>query len=124
MSSQTNPKRRCCFCGTELYGRADKKFCDDNCRNNYHYRIRLNDNDDLVIKMVNSTLLKCRETLKTLCLGQKKIVDKKLLDDRHFDYELMTNVYKTKGESEYRVVYDYAYKILNDDEVLILKFVK
>ena len=74
MSSQTNPKRRCCFCGTELYGRADKKFCDDNCRNNYHYRIRLKDNDDLVIKMVNSTLLKCRETLKTLCLGQKKIV--------------------------------------------------
>lgn len=123
MSSQTNPKRRCCFCGTELYGRADKKFCDDNCRNNYHYKVRYKDNDD-VIKMVNSTLLKCRETLKNLCLGQKTIVEKQLLDDRHFDYELMTNVYKTKGKSEYRVVYDYAYRILNEDEVQIVKFIK
>lgn len=123
MSSQTNPKRRCCFCGTELQGRADKKFCDDNCRNNYHYKVRYKDNDD-VIKMVNSTLLKCRETLKNLCLGQKTIVEKQLLDDRHFDYELMTNVYKTKGKSEYRVVYDYAYRILNEDEVQIVKFIK
>lgn len=124
MSSQIKSPKCCLFCGTELYGRADKKFCDDNCRNNYHYRIRFKDNDDVVIKMVNSTLLKCRETLKTLCLGQKTVVEKKLLDDRHFDYELMTNIYKAKGKSEYRVVYDYAYKVLNDEKVQIVRFIK
>ena len=26
----------CHYCGAELKGRSDKKFCDDYCRNNYY----------------------------------------------------------------------------------------
>lgn len=29
-------KSRCLHCGTEMYGRSDKKFCDTRCKNAYH----------------------------------------------------------------------------------------
>lgn len=124
MSSRTRLKKCCAFCGAELYGRSDKKFCDDNCRNNYHYKIKDKNIDDLTIKIINGKLLSNREVLKSLCVGQRTIVKKKLLDDRCFDYELITCLYKTKIGTEYHVVYDYAYKLLNDDDIQILKFVK
>lgn len=123
MSSRTSIQRCCRFCGAELYGRSDKKFCDDNCRNNYHYKTKCKE-DDGVVKTVNVALSSNREILKSLCAGSKAIVKKKLLDDQDFDYELITNIYKAKSESEYRIVYDYAYKMLNDDDVKILRFVK
>lgn len=123
MSSQTKIVRNCLCCGAEITGRFDKKFCDDNCRNNYHYKIKCKE-DDGVVKMVNNALLNNRKILKSLCGECKAIVKKKLLDDRGFDYELVTNIYKAKSESEYRIVYDYAYKMLHDDDVKILKFVK
>lgn len=28
--------KQCLFCGSELKGRSDKKFCNDFCRNNYN----------------------------------------------------------------------------------------
>ena len=123
MSSQTKIVRNCLYCGAEIIGRFDKKFCDDNCRNNYHYRIKSKEYDG-VVKMVNGALLNNRKILKSLCGECKEIVKKKSLDDRGFDYDLITNIYKAKSESEYRIVYDYAYKILNDDDVKILRFVK
>ena len=99
MSSQTKIVRNCLYCGAEIIGRFDKKFCDDNCRNNYHYRIKSKEYDG-VVKMVNGALLNNRKILKSLCGECKAIVKKKSLDDRGFDYDLITNIYKAKSESE------------------------
>lgn len=121
MFSRTKSEKCCLFCGGEIVGRSDKKFCDDTCRNNYHYRVK--DNDLLLIKRINGILLNNRATLKSLCVGQKTIVKKKTLNDKCFDFEQITNLYKTKDGVEYRVVYDYAYKLLNDDNVQLLKFI-
>lgn len=123
MSSQTKIIRNCLYCGAVISGRLDKKFCDDNCRNNYHYKVKDRNADVLMIKMINETLLCNRDILKSLCVGQKTIVKKRQLDDKRFDYDLITCIYKTKVGTEYRVIYDYAYKLLNDDEVQLLKFV-
>ncbi len=120
MSLRIKSSRYCLFCGYELYGRFDKKFCNDNCRNNYHYHLR---NDDSLVKKMNSILLTNREILKSLCVGRKTVVEKQCLDKRCFNYELITNLYKTCAGTEYRVVYDYAYKLLNDEQVLLMKFI-
>ncbi len=32
------PTHSCLECGTELYGRKDKQFCDMNCKNHYYNR--------------------------------------------------------------------------------------
>jgi len=37
MAKQTeNPDKTCENCGKSLYGRTDKRFCNDNCRNTYN----------------------------------------------------------------------------------------
>ncbi|RYF12576.1 MAG: DUF2116 family Zn-ribbon domain-containing protein, partial [Flavobacteriales bacterium] len=37
--------RFCLDCNTEIKGRADKKFCDDQCRNNYNNRRKSEDGE-------------------------------------------------------------------------------
>ncbi|MBC7654417.1 MAG: DUF2116 family Zn-ribbon domain-containing protein, partial [Oligoflexus sp.] len=32
--------KQCLDCGNSIKGRADKKFCDDQCRSNYNNRIK------------------------------------------------------------------------------------
>lgn len=124
MSLQTNSLRYCLYCGTEIIGRSDKRFCDDSCRNNYHYHIKAKSDSAIMIKRVNAQLLNNREILKSLCIGNRIVIEKKLLDDNLFDFELITNLYKAKNGAVYRVVYDYAYKMLNDGNVQLLRFMK
>lgn len=74
-------ERLCLDCGTLIRGRADKKYCDDACRNNYNNRLKVEDN--LVIKRVNSILKKNRAILAGLNpTGKTKITRKKLITDR------------------------------------------
>jgi len=34
-----NQQRNCPECGEKIIGRADKKFCSDQCRNSYNNRL-------------------------------------------------------------------------------------
>ena len=113
-------KKQCLFCGEALLGRSDKKYCDDNCRNNHHYQMRKDDNE--VIKSVNTSLIKNREILRSLAANTKTMVMKEKLVDANFNFNVMTSVYRTRKGSEYKVLYDYAYRVVNEYEVLILKY--
>ena len=112
-------ERQCSFCGKAISGRLDKKFCDDNCRNNYHY-VR-NKDANLLIKAINHTLLKNRSVLAMLCCNAKNIVERQKMEENGFDFNCFTALYKTRKGDDYRLVYDYAYKII-DDNVLIIKY--
>ena len=112
--------KTCSYCGKELIGRTDKKYCDDNCRNNHHYRIK-NDNASL-IRNINDSLLFNRNILKILCKGKKTMLKKQQLLNRGFDFEMMTNVYHTKKNEYYIVVYDYAYRFISEEEILLIKY--
>lgn len=116
--------RTCLFCGKVLSGRSDKKYCDDSCRNNHHYQIKREKDDDnqYFVKMINASLLQNRRILMLHNSRRSVIVKKQSLIDEHFDFELVTSVCKTKKGIEYRVVYDYAYKSLNEEEVLLFKY--
>lgn len=113
-------KSNCLFCGAVLSGRSDKKYCDDNCRNNHHYQLRKDDNT--IIKSVNAILMKNREILKSLSANTKTLVMKKELVAANFNFDVMTSVYNTKKGLEYKVLYDYAYRMVGEHEVLILKY--
>ena len=119
MKGLLEENRTCVFCGRELTGRLDKKFCDDICRNNYAYR--RNKHNDEIIKKTNKTLLHNRNILKSISECRRKIVKKQLLVDNDFDFDVITGVYKTHRQYEYKMLYDYAYRCINDEEVLILK---
>lgn len=56
-------ERICLDCNAVINGRADKKFCDDQCRTHYNNRIRTEDNSFL--NEVNRILKKNRAILNT-----------------------------------------------------------
>lgn len=112
-------ERRCLYCDAPLSGRIDKKYCDDNCRNNHYYNIKKK-NSDIVVS-INKILLNNRNILKSLYKNKSKI-NRQYLLDKQFDFDLFTGVYRTKTKSEYVIIYDYAYKFVDDDEIVVIKY--
>ena len=119
MENIAEVKRCCIFCGRELIGRSDKKFCDDACRNNYAYQ--RNKSSNVAINRVNKSLLHNRNVLKSIAKCGKKVVKRQFLVDKDFDFDVITGVHKTYKYQEYMMLYDYAYKCINDEDVLVLK---
>lgn len=120
MDDITKVIRCCTYCGKELTGRSDKKFCDDGCRNNYRYQWNKY-NNEIVIK-VNKSLLHNRNVLKSMIKSGKKMVKKQCLVDNDFNFNLMTGLHTTNKRQEYRVIYDYAYRCVDDEYVMVLKY--
>lgn len=112
-------ERQCFYCGKAISGRVDKRFCDDNCRNNYHYRS--NKDADMFVNKVNNTLLHNRMVLKSLCCNAKTSVKIQILKNMGFDFNYVTALHQTKRNDSYKVVYDYAYKIIGDD-VIVMRY--
>ncbi|MDQ0640787.1 hypothetical protein QF042_004352 [Pedobacter sp. W3I1] len=112
-------ERLCLDCGTLIRGRADKKYCDDACRNNYNNRLKIEDN--LVIKRVNNILKKNRAILAALNPnGKTKVTSKKLIS-LGFNFEYHTYSYKTQNGNTYFFCYEYGYLILSEDSYLLVK---
>jgi len=97
----------CLECGNRLYGRADKKFCNDQCRNNYNNK--LNSDETSLMKMINRSLRKNRRILKELNPKGKAKTKKNVLESKGFDFKYFTNVYKTKEGKIYYFCYEYGY---------------
>lgn len=102
----------CLECGTRLYGRVDKKFCNDQCRNNYNNK--QNRDETSFMKTVNRSLRKNRRILKELNPKGKAKIKRKQLESRGFDFKYFTNVYKTKEGKVYYFCYEYGYLPLDN----------
>ena len=63
-----------------------------------------------------------REMLNLLYKNKNTIINKDQLVECDFNFELLTNIYRTKKNEEYKVVYDYAYKFVNDNELVIIRY--
>lgn len=55
-------EKTCKFCNKALIGRADKKFCDSECRSSYYNALNRNANN--FMRKINRTLSKNRRILK------------------------------------------------------------
>ena len=56
------PEERACLdCGAVLRGRSDKKFCDDQCRNNYNNQ--LNSESYNLVRNINNKLKRNRRVM-------------------------------------------------------------
>lgn len=112
-------ERSCLDCGKALVGRADKKFCDDSCRNNYNNHLK--SDDTIVIKKINLILKKNRTLLVAFNPNGKIKVQRKKLAAAGFNFEYHTHSYKTQTGSTYYFCYEYGFLILNEEEVLLVK---
>lgn len=113
-------KRECLACGKVLHGRADKKFCNDYCRNAYNNNLK-SANSPLV-RNINNALLKNRRILETT-LGneemQKTTKDKLL--QQGFQFKFLTHTYTNKKGNVYNFCYEYGYLPLENDWFLVVK---
>lgn len=100
--------KTCFHCSKELVGRADKKFCDNQCRNEYNNT--QNGTSNNYIRKVNRIIKMNRNILAELTPKDKSIkVTQKELTKLGFSFEYFTNTYTTKAEKTYFFCYEYGY---------------
>jgi len=92
---------RCENCGKPLFGRTDKRFCNDGCRNAFNRKkiadLRAGDHEN--IPEIFRIIKKNYEILKSHgSLGQDKqfYFDAKILADEGFNFNFCTSVYEEK----------------------------
>lgn len=114
------PKKSCLACGKELHGRADKKFCNDYCRNAYNNHLKSANSP--VVRNINNALLKNRRILEAV-LGEeemKKLTKDKLLQ-QGYAFKYNTHTYTNKKGDVYFFCYEYGYLPLDHDWFLVVK---
>ncbi|MBG15933.1 MAG: hypothetical protein CL853_06240 [Crocinitomicaceae bacterium] len=113
-------EKQCLECGAKLMGRADKKFCNDQCRNTYNNNLNKDANE--YVRRVNVILRKNRRILSKLMPGDKSRTTKEQLLLRGFNFYYYTNIYKTKQGKTYYFVYELGYlQLENEDYALVRK---
>jgi hypothetical protein len=110
----------CLSCGKNLMGRADKKFCNDYCRNAYNNSLKSANSP--VVRNVNNALLKNRKILETT-LGEEGMVKttKAKLLEKGFQFKFLTHSYKNQKGQTYFFCYEYGYLPLEGEWFLVVK---
>jgi len=112
-------EKECLDCGTLLRGRADKKFCDDQCRSNHNNQIKAGFAS--AIRPVNAILRKNHSILTRLCIGNKVRIKKDELLRNGFNPDYHTHLIQTQNGSTYFFCYEYGYLKLENEMFLIVK---
>ncbi|MCX7745138.1 MAG: hypothetical protein N2167_11295 [Flavobacteriales bacterium] len=112
-------ERKCLDCGEVLFGRADKKFCSDACRNNYNNR--LNSDINNLVRNINNALRKNRRIIEQLAPAGKAKVHRDKLTAAGFNFNYHTHTYTTKNGNTYVFCYEYGYLLLEDGYVALVK---
>lgn len=108
----------CLQCGEALQGRVDKKFCDDHCRNTYHYKSnRVASN---YVRRVNLKLRKNRNILANLNHNEKTKVHREQLLERGFMFSYHTNMFTSRTGASYVFCYDQGYMELGNDFFMLV----
>jgi hypothetical protein len=114
--------KNCLACERPIKGRTDKKFCDDSCRNNYNNR--LYSYSIPVVRNINNILRKNRKILENLLSGLEKkvkVVERRKLAEKGFQFEYFTQYFTTKENDQYYYCYEYGYKSIDSEKVLAVK---
>lgn len=121
-SVEIEPKKLdhdCRYCHKPLFGRSDKQFCNDKCRNCYHNKHK--SKNRTVIKKVNVILKKNVAILEKLTNNTTDniLIQKSTLLSLGFDFTYLTHLGTNKvGETIY-FCYDYGY-YTNQDICIIV----
>ena len=96
--------RTCPACGKNVKGRADKRFCDDYCRNNYNNQL----NSDAVnyVRNVNNILRRNRRILEETMEGVEKATarSKAELVKKGYRFDFFTSIFTNKEKETYYFV--------------------
>ncbi len=106
-------ERKCLDCGETLRGRTDKKFCSDQCRNNYNNRLNRDSNN--FVRNVHGLLRKNRRILSDLYSEGKIRVHKDALFALGYNFSFFTHVIETSQGFKYHYCFEYGYRETGND---------
>lgn len=112
-------QKTCLECGEKIIGRADKKFCNDYCRNAYNNK-RNKDAKNL-IRNINNRLRKNYRILESLNPDKKTKTTRSKLLDKGFSFDYFTEIYTTKKGTIYYFVYDQGYLPLENNYYALVR---
>lgn len=115
-------EKQCLECGTEVFGRVDKKFCSDYCRNAYNNK--KNRDSRNIVRNTNNLLRKNYRILENLNPDQKTKTTKDNMLRKGFNFDYFTSIYKTKAGKIYYFVYDQGYLYLGSNYYALVKRLK
>lgn len=109
----------CLHCKAPLYGRSDKKFCDDGCRNLYHNK--RNRIKQQTIRNINRILARNYSLLKSMEDVSQQQFTREDLVLKGFNFKYFTSIDSCgRGISCYWI-YDKAYYILKNGHIALLQ---
>jgi hypothetical protein len=106
-------EKKCLDCGAILKGRTDKKFCSDQCRNNYNNRQNRDSNN--FVRNVHGLLRKNRRILSDLYLEGRVKVHKDALFALGYNFSFFTHVIETSNGQKFHFCFEYGYSESGDD---------
>lgn len=109
-----NEKRCCKNCRAVLFGRADKKFCNDSCRNAWNNRTR--NRAASAVCLVNNILKRNRNLLNdALPNGASTTRIRKVqLDAKGFNPGFFTGASKRKNGTLFFLCYEFGYSVTKE----------
>jgi len=106
-------EKKCLDCGDRLYGRTDKKFCSDQCRNNYNNRLNRDSNN--FVRNVHGLLRKNRRILADLHAEGKQKVHKDALFALGYNFSFFTHIIETSKGKKFHFCFEYGYCEIGND---------
>ena len=92
---------KCLSCGDELFGRADKKFCSDQCRNDYNNKLRQSENN--YVRNINNILKKNRRILESELEGNLKSINRDKLLQRGLTF-IITPILTSQKRARFIII--------------------
>jgi len=105
--------KKCLDCGDVLRGRTDKKFCSDQCRNNYNNRLNRDSNN--FVRNVHGLLRRNRRILADLYAEGKVRVHKDALFALGYNFSFFTHVIESSEGKRFQYCFEYGYRESGDD---------
>ncbi len=111
--------KKCLRCKEPIFGRIDKRFCSDYCRNQYHNSLK--SSESMYFRRVNYILRRNRRILlESFHEGQELVCYQNLLN-RGFDYTYITNYHINDNGSASYYCYDIGYTYFSYQKIHLLK---
>ncbi len=112
-------ERVCLDCGARLLGRSDKKFCSDQCRNNYNNRLNRDQNN--YVRNVHAQLRRNRKVLSDLFEDGHHRIHRDALFALGYNFTFFTHLVETSEGQRWSYCFEYGFRETGEGYLELMK---